>query len=53
MRRYGELVAFYEETFRETPPADVWPPVEEVTSAPTEREVMERTSTFSCRAHIE
>jgi hypothetical protein len=31
--RYSELLAYYEETFREAPPADVWPPVEEVTSA--------------------
>jgi hypothetical protein len=33
VQRYGELLAFYEETFREAPPPDVWPPVEEVTSA--------------------
>ena len=53
LRRYGELLAFYEETFRETPPADVWPPVEEVISAPEEREVDWRTSTFSCQAGLE
>ena len=53
VRRYGELVAFYEETFRETPPADVWPPVEEVASAPAEREMDWRTSTFSCQARLE
>jgi len=53
VRRYGELLAFYEETFRETPPADVWPPVQEVVAVPTEREVTGRTSTFSCRAHLE
>jgi hypothetical protein len=53
VRRYGELLAFYEETFRETPPADVWPPVEEVSDAPTERDVTGRTSTFSCRAHLD
>jgi hypothetical protein len=52
LRRYGELLAFYEETFRETPPADVWPPVEEVMSAPEEREMNWRTSTFSCQADI-
>ena len=52
LRRYGELLAFYEETFRETPPADVWPPVEEVASAPEEREMNWRTSTFSCQADI-
>lgn len=33
LQRYGELLAFYEETFREAPPADVWPAVEEVSSA--------------------
>ena len=49
----GELLALYEETFRETPPADVWPPVEEVVSVPTDRDVIGRTSTFSCRAHLE
>ena len=49
----AELLAFYEETFRETPPADLWPPIEEVEQAPTERDVTGRTSTFSCRAHIE
>ena len=53
VRRYGELLDIYEETFRETPPADVWPPVEEVTTVPTEREVSSRTSTFSCQAHLE
>jgi len=53
VRRYGELLAFYEETFRETPPLDVWPPVEEVTSVPTEREVMGRTSTFACQAVVD
>ncbi len=53
VRRYSELLEFYEETFHETPPADVWPPVEEVTSAPEEREMDWRTSTFSCQARVE
>jgi len=53
LRRYGELLAFYEETFRETPPADVWPPVDELFSAPPEREVDWRTCTFSCRADLD
>jgi len=53
VRHYGELLAFYEETFRETPPADVWPPIEEAAPAPTERDVTGRTSTFSCRAHLD
>jgi hypothetical protein len=53
VRRYGELLAFYEETFRETPPVDVWPPVDEVVTPPTERDVTGRTSTFSCRAHLD
>ena len=53
VRRYGELLALYEETFHETPPADVWPPVEQAATPPTEREVTGRTSTFSCRAHLE
>ena len=53
VRRYGELLDIYEETFRETPPPDVWPPVEEVASAPAERELDWRTSTFSCRADLE
>jgi hypothetical protein len=53
VRRYGELLAFYEETFRETPPADVWPPVDEVTPVPTEREVTGRTSTFACQAVVD
>ena len=53
LRRYGELLAFYEETFRETPPADVWPPVEAVASAPEEREMSWQTSTFSCQAGVE
>lgn len=50
LRHYAELLAFYEETFRETPPADVWPPVEEVLSEPADRDVYRRTSTFSCQA---
>jgi len=53
LRRYGELLSFYEETFREAPPADVWPPVEEMPAAPEEREMNWQTSTFSCRADIE
>ena len=53
VRRYGELLAVYEETFRETPPADLWPPMDEVTSAPAERELSWQTSMFSCRADIE
>jgi len=53
LQRYGELLALYEETFRETPPTDVWPPVEDVLSAPAEREMNWRTSTFSCRADLE
>ena len=53
LRRYGELLAFYEETFRETPPDDVWPPIEEVAAALTERDVTWQTSTFSCRAHLD
>jgi hypothetical protein len=32
-RLYGELLAFYEEMFRETPPADVWPSMDAVSSA--------------------
>jgi len=53
VRRYGELLAFYEETFREAPPDDVWPPIEEVAAALTERDVTWQTSTFSCRAHLD
>ena len=53
VRRYGELLAFYEETFRETPPDDVWPPIEDVAAALTERDVAWQTSTFSCRAHLD
>jgi len=53
VRRYGELLAFYEETFRETPPDDVWPPIEDVAAALTERDVTWQTSTFSCRAHLD
>jgi hypothetical protein len=53
VRRYGELLAFYEETFREAPPDDVWPPIEEVSAALTERDVTWQTSTFSCRAHLD
>src|SRR5690349_6993136 len=39
VRRYGELLAFYEETFRETPPADVWPPMDEVSPTLEDREL--------------
>ena len=53
LRRYRELRAFYEETFRETPPADVWPPLEDMPAEPEEREMNWKTSTFSCRADIE
>ena len=53
LRRYGELLAFYEETFRETPPDAIWPPIEEVAAALTERDVTWQTSTFSCRAHLD
>ena len=53
LRQYGELLAFYEEIFHETPPADVWPPVDELTSAPEEREMSWQTSTFSCQADFD
>lgn len=51
-RRYGELLAFYEETFRETPPPDVWPPMEAV-SALADSDPSEWTRTFEFQAVVE
>jgi hypothetical protein len=53
LQRYGELLAFYEEMFRETPPSDVWPSVEEVSSALADDDASRGTQTFTCQAHLE